>query len=98
MAEQENVDIARKLYEHWNAREFERVAELIADDGEIVLVGSDTRFRGPDGSLAFSRMRAGGFPAGKVTIDRAVASGDRVVVVFTGRGRPTGTLRGPAGH
>ena len=38
MAEQDNVDIARKLYEHWNAREFDRVAELMAEDGEIFIV------------------------------------------------------------
>src|SRR5713226_430248 len=97
MAEQDNVDIARKLYEHWNAREFDRVAELVAADGEIVLVGSDTRFRGPDGSLEFSRMWADGFPDGKVTIDRTVVSGDTVVVEFTGKGTHTGTLRGSAG-
>ena len=97
MAQEDNVDIARNFYEHWNAREFERVAELIAEDGEIVIVGSDTRFRGPDGSLEFSRMWADGFPDGKVTIDRTVASADTVVVEFTGRGKHTGTLRGPAG-
>ncbi|MGB2954224.1 MAG: ester cyclase [Gaiellaceae bacterium] len=97
MAQQDNADIPRKLYEHWNAREFDRVAELIADDGEIVIVGSGTRFRGPEGSHEFSRMWADGFPDGKVTIDRTIASGDTVVVEFTGRGTHTGTLRGPAG-
>ena len=94
---QDNVDIARKLYEHWNAREFDRIAELMADDGEIVLVGSDTRFRGPDGAIEFSRMWADGFPDGNVTIDRTIASGDTVVVEFTGTGRHTGTLRAPGG-
>ena len=97
MAEQDNVDIARKLYEHWNAREFDRVAELVAADGEIVLVGSDTRFRGPDGSLEFSRMWADGFPDGRVSIDRTVAHGNLVVLQFTGRGTQTGTLRSPGG-
>jgi steroid delta-isomerase-like uncharacterized protein len=94
---QQNVEIARKLYEHWNAREFDQVAELMADDGEIVIVGSDTRFRGQDGSLEFSRMWADGFPDGKVTIDRTISSGDTVVLEFTGTGTHTGTLRGPAG-
>ena len=42
-----NVEIARELYDRWNARDFDRLAELMANDGEIVLVGSDTRFRGP---------------------------------------------------
>jgi steroid delta-isomerase-like uncharacterized protein len=98
MGQQDNVDIARKFYEYWNAREFDGLAELVAEDGEIVLVGSDTRFRGPNGSLEFSRMWADGFPDGKVKIDRTVASGDTVVLEFTGTGTHTGTLRGPAGE
>ena len=97
MAQQDNVDIARKLYEHWNARDFDRVAELMAEDGEIVIVGSDTRFRGPDGSLEFSRMWADGFPDGRVSIDKTVAQGDLVVLQFTGRGTHTGPLRSPDG-
>src|ERR1700674_4173701 len=59
---QDNVQIARSLYEHWNERQFDKVAELVAADGEIVLVGSDTRFRGPSGAIEFSPMWAGGFP------------------------------------
>lgn len=94
---EENAEIARKLYQHWNARDFDRLAELMTADGEIVLVGSDTRFRGPDGAQEFSRMWADGFPDGRVEIDRVIASGDRVCVEFTGRGTHTGTLRGPGG-
>ena len=93
MGQQDNVDIARKFYEHWNAREFDRLAELMAEDGEVVIVGSDTRFRGPDGSLEFSRMWADGFPDGKVTIDRTVPSGDNVILEFTGNGTTSGTAR-----
>src|SRR6266446_3850523 len=43
---QDNVRIARSLYDHWNERQFDKIAELMAADSEIVLVGSDTRFRG----------------------------------------------------
>ena len=93
----ENAEIARELYDRWNARDFDRVAELMAKDGEIVLVGSDTRFRGPDGALEFSRMWADGFPDGRVEVDRTVASGDYVCIELTGKGTHTGTLRGPAG-
>jgi predicted ester cyclase len=93
----DNADIARSLYEHWNAREFERNAELMLDDGEIHLVGSDLRFRGPDGVLEYSRMWADAFPDGRVTIERVIASGDHVCVEFTGRGTHTGTLRAPGG-
>jgi predicted ester cyclase len=45
-----------------------------------------------DGSPAYNDMWAQGFPDGKVTIDRVIASGDHVVVEFTGRGTHTGTL------
>jgi steroid delta-isomerase-like uncharacterized protein len=94
---QHNAEIARSLYEHWNAREFDRIADLMADDGEIVVVGSDTRFQGPDGAIEFARMWADGFPDGKATIDRTIESGDTVVVEFTGTGTQTGTLRAPGG-
>jgi steroid delta-isomerase-like uncharacterized protein len=92
-----NAEIAREFYERWNARDFDRVAEMMANDGEIVLVGSDTRFRGPVGAIEFSRMWADGFPDGRVEVDRSLASGDCVCLEFTGTGTHTGTLRGPGG-
>ena len=98
MSAPDNVSISRKLYEHWNAREFDQLAELMADDGEIVLVGSDTRFQGKDGAIEFSRMWADGFPDGRVSIDQTVAEGDVVVLQFTGKGTHTGTLRSPGGE
>jgi steroid delta-isomerase-like uncharacterized protein len=92
-----NAEMARSLYDRWNARDFDRLAELMAKDGEIVLVGSDTRFRGPAGAIEFSQMWAEGFPDGRVEVERTVASGDYVSVEFTGRGTHTGTLRGSGG-
>lgn len=95
---QDNADIARSLYEDWNARELERAAEHMRDDGEVALVGSGTRFRGPDGLLELERMWAEAFPDGRVSIDRVIASGDCVCVEVTGRGTHTGTLRFPGGE
>ena len=94
---QDNATIARTLYDDWNKRDFDHLASLVADDGEIVLVGSGTSFRGPEGSRQFSRMWADGFPDGRATIDKVIAAGDDVVVQFTGRGTHTGTLAGPGG-
>jgi steroid delta-isomerase-like uncharacterized protein len=93
----ENADIARKVFECWNERDFDGGAALMADDGEIVLVGSDTHFRGADGSREYSRMWADGFPDGRVQIEEVIASGDRVVVEYTGRGTHAGDLRSPGG-
>ena len=98
MATPDTESIARSLYNNWNEREFDRIAALMADDGEIILVGSDTRFRGPDGALEFSRMWADGFPDGRVTIDKLISAGDNVVVQYTGQGTQTGPLRSPGGE
>jgi len=95
---QDNVQIARSLYDNWNERQFDKTAELMAADGQIVLVGSDTRFRGPSGAIEFSQMWADGFPDGRVKIDNVVAAGDHVVVQYTGKGTHTGALRSPAGE
>ena len=95
---QDNVQIARSLYDNWNERQFDKTAELMAAEGEILLVGSDTRFRGPSGAIEFSQMWANGFPDGRVKIDNVVASGDHVVVQYTGKGTHTGALRSPAGE
>ncbi len=97
MAHPENATIARQFYESWNDRDFDHLASLVADDGAIVLVGSGERFVGPEGAKRFSRMWADGFPDGRVTIDKVIASGEHVVVQFTGRGTHTGTLASPGG-
>lgn len=88
----DNADLARRLHEAWNERNFDEIAEATAPDSTITLVGSGDTFEGPDGSRAYNTMWADGFPDGKVTIDRVIASGDHVVVEFTGRGTHTGTL------
>ena len=95
---QDNVRIARSLYDYWNERQFDKIAKLMDADGEIVLVGSDTRFRGPSGAIEFSEMWADGFPDGRVKIENVIASGDHVVLQYTGTGTQTGALKSPAGE
>ena len=88
----DNADLARSLYEAWNQRDFNMMAEALAPDGAIVVVGTGDTFTGPAGSHQYNEMWANAFPDGAITIDRLVASGDHVVVEFTGRGTHTGTL------
>jgi predicted ester cyclase len=97
MADSDNTSIARTFYEDWNKRDFDHLADLVAGDGEILLVGSGTSFRGPDGARQFARMWADGFPDGRVTVDTAAAAGDQVTVEHTGRGTHTGTLQSAGG-
>ena len=89
---QDNESLVRSGFDAWNERDFDRGADLFADDATILIVGSGDTLRGPDGSRQFSRMWADAFPDGRVTVDRVVSSGDHVVVEYTGRGTQTGTL------
>ena len=88
----DNESLARRLYEAWNERNFDETAAAAAPDGTITIVGPGDTFRGPEGSRQFGAMWADGFPDGAVTVDRVIASGDHVVVEYTGRGTHTGTL------
>lgn len=88
----DNATLARRLHEAFNERSFDEIAEAMAPDGTITIVGSGDTFAGVDGSRAYNRMWADGFPDGKVTVDRVLESGNYVVVEFTGRGTHTGTL------
>ena len=88
----DNADLARRLHEAWNERNFDEMAESTAPDATITIVGSGDTFEGIEGARAYNTMWADGFPDGKVTVDRVIASGDYAVVEFTGRGTHTGTL------
>jgi steroid delta-isomerase-like uncharacterized protein len=88
----DNADLARRVHEAWNERNFDDIAAATAPDATLTLVGSGDTFEGIEGSRAYSAMWADGFPDGKVTVDRVIESGDFVVVEYTGRGTHTGTL------
>ena len=88
----DNETIARGTYDAWNRREFDALADVMAPDGKIVIVGTGDTFTGPDGSRQYSTMWADAFPDGRGTVDRVVAAGDLVAVEYTGRGTHTGDL------
>ena len=78
------------MHEAWNDRNFDEIAEATAPDGTITIVGSGDTFEGPEGSREYNAMWADGFPDGKLTVDRVIASGDYVVVEFHGTRHPHG--------
>jgi steroid delta-isomerase-like uncharacterized protein len=88
----DNASLARRIHEAWNERNFDEIAAATATEATITIVGSGDTFKGGEGSRAYNKMWADGFPDGKVTVDRVIDSGDYVVVEFTGRGTHTGTL------
>ena len=93
----DNASLARRLYEVFNERDFDKLADYTAAHATITIIGSGDTYKGPGGARKYNMMWAEAFPDGKITIDNIVAAGDYVVVEFTGRGTHTGTLAGPAG-
>lgn len=87
-----NADLARRLYLDWNDRDFDRLADMMTPDGEIVVVGTGEVFQGPEGARRYNTAWAEGFPDGAITVDNVLGVGDSVVVEYTGRGTHTGTL------
>jgi steroid delta-isomerase-like uncharacterized protein len=93
----DNANLATSLYEAWNRRDFDTMADLATPDCEILLVSSGDILRGPEGARRYGTMWADAFPDGSITIDRVIPSGETVVVEFTGRGTHTGDLATPMG-
>lgn len=88
----DNLTLARDVYEGWNERRFDDIANAVAPDGKIVVAGTGDEFVGPDGARQYNQQWYDGFPDGLITIDKLIASGDTVVVEYTGRGTNTGPL------
>lgn len=89
--------LARSFYEHFNARELDKNAALIADDCEWLDVASGAVFKGPKGYLEFDNGWLTAFPDGKCEVTNVVCEGDMVVCEFTGHGTQTGPLKGAQG-
>lgn len=98
MSHEDNLRLVREFQAAWNERDFDRGASMMAPNGEILVVGSGERFAGPEGCVAFFRMWADGFPDGRIEIDQTISEGDRVAVLYRGRGTHTGTLKSAAGE
>lgn len=89
-ATRDNKDVIRALYEDClNARDFEALDELIADD----YVGP----RGEMGAEGFGKTVQSvidAFPDIRWTVDDLIAEDDRVAVRWSWEGTHTGTFRG----
>lgn len=91
----DNASLAGSLYQAWNDRDLDAIADATAADGELVVVGSGDTYRGPEGVRQYNTMWANAFPDGTITVDRIISAGDTVVVQLTGRGTHTGDLVTP---
>jgi steroid delta-isomerase-like uncharacterized protein len=94
---EENGQLARRVLDLWNTRDFDRAASFVADNAECVNVAFNTTFRGPEGYREFMQSWATAFPDGRIEIKRVIADENGAAVEYTGRGTNTGPLTGPMG-
>ncbi|CAN5276715.1 hypothetical protein BH23CHL1_BH23CHL1_03260 [soil metagenome] len=90
--------LVREVYDAYNDREFDRAAELAADDYSFTMVPTGQTFKGPDGMREFLQNWADGFPESSVEITNIVLGESQAAVEYTGRGVHSGPLRSPAGE
>lgn len=94
----DNANLVRSLFEAWNRRDFDYIAERATTDTVLTDAGSGETWQGPEGGRRYNTMWADAFPDGKITVDRVVEAGDDIVVAeYTGHGTHTGTLSGSRG-
>jgi len=98
MSAEKNRAIARIPYDAFNAREFNRVAEITAPDAKWVNIITGETFRGPDGFKQYLEVWARAFPDARLTITNIVADDDSAVVEFAGIGTNSGPLPTPIGE
>jgi steroid delta-isomerase-like uncharacterized protein len=98
MTEQDAAAIARVFFEAWNDREFDRGAEMTAEEAELVEVATAEHYRGIAGLREEYDKWANAFPDGKVEIRDSFSAGNRAAVECSFTGTNTGAFSGPGGE
>lgn len=93
----DNTTLVRELFEAWNNRDYDAVAERVAPDCTMMDMGNGRTLQGPDGFLEFSKALFAALPDVQFSLDHLMTQGDTVVIEYTGRGTHTGDLVLPAG-
>jgi steroid delta-isomerase-like uncharacterized protein len=96
MSTQDNLKVARNVFDAWNAHDPERYVRLL---DEKHVIESDTipaALTGRDSARQFMKIYVGAFPDLRFTIDQMLAEGDFVVTRWTATGTHRGELMGIA--
>jgi hypothetical protein len=91
MTAQENVALARSLFDLYNSHQsdpawLDKTVASIADDCEIIDVPTGRTLRGPDGYRQTVLFFAEGFPDSRIEMTNVFSTEDQLVIEFTGRG------------
>jgi steroid delta-isomerase-like uncharacterized protein len=96
--EHPNAAIARRIYEGFNDRDFDRGLAVVATDAAWTNLPTGDTFHGRDDFRRNYVQWSTAFPDGRCEDVHVVATDDYAVVEFIGRGSNTGPLQTPEGE
>ncbi len=97
MAE-DSASIIQKVFDAYNAKDYDAIEALAADDFELIDCASGEKYSGPEGARRNAEGWLIPFPDAKVEVLNVVASGDWAVAEAVGRGTHSGPMQTPMGE
>lgn len=95
---EDSASIIRKLFDGFNAKDYDTIVGLAAEDFELIDCASGEKFSGPEGA----RRNAEGWliPFSDVNVEllNVVSAGDWAIAEAVGRGTHSGPLQTPMGE
>ena len=89
--------LVNELVDAFNAGDWSRFREGLADDVTYEETGTGRRLQGADAYLELCQGWKAGFPDARGTVRHAIASGDTALLEVLWEGTHTGPLVGPGG-
>ena len=98
MSEEDNVKIARSVFDGYNARDKDKWAQLQSDDFQQVYAPCTPGPTNKDAAWAYVQGFMTAFPDLHFDVMHTVAQDESVVLMWTGTGTHTGPLTTPTGN
>jgi steroid delta-isomerase-like uncharacterized protein len=95
---EDSASIIRKLFDAFNAKDYDAIEALVADDFELIDCASGEKYIGPDGARRNAEGWLTPFDDATVEILNIVSSGDWAVAECVGRGTHSGPMQTPMGE
>jgi steroid delta-isomerase-like uncharacterized protein len=95
---EDSTSIIRKLFDGFNAKDFDAIAALAADDFELIDCASGHKFTGKEGARENAEGWLTAFPDAKIELLNVFGSGDWAVAEAVGRGTHSGPMQTPMGE
>jgi steroid delta-isomerase-like uncharacterized protein len=97
MAE-DSAGTIRKLFDAFNAKDYDGIEALAAEDFELTDMASGEKFSGPEGARRNAEGWLVPFGDAQIEVLNVMAAGDWAIAEAVGRGTHTGPMQTPMGE